>query len=227
MNSSAAVSWSDLQSLFSIVMCIDESMNIVCCGETLSKFLPETKGKPALADVFNTVRPSSFTHFRDGIDNLDSLCLLTAKNGKFAIRGQLFETLYQGQKALCFCGAPWLHWINSNCPETHLRLDDFSSQDVQLDQLLFMSTKGQMVNDLEKLNSDLQSAKKGLEKTQQAQRQFFAQMSHEIRTPLNGLVSALSLLDQSAMESGQTKFLQLSNQEYNTKNIQEHSGKNS
>ena len=91
------IRWKDLQSLFSVVMCIDESMNLIYASETLSKCLPETKHKPALLEVFDILRPVSFATFTDGIKALDSLCLLTAKNGKFAIRGQLLRTQYQQQ----------------------------------------------------------------------------------------------------------------------------------
>jgi len=209
MNQPMDICWKDLHSLFSVVMCIDESMTLVYVSETLSKCLPETKEKPRLLEVFDTLRPTSLATFSDGINALDSLCLLTAKNGKFAIRGQLLRTHYQNQDVLCFCGAPWLFWINSNCPETQLGLNDFSAQDVQLDQLFFMSTERKMVDDLEQLNTDLKAAKQQLEEAQEAQRQFFAQMSHEIRTPLNGVVSALSLLGQYPTDPEQSKLVRL------------------
>ena len=209
MNQLLDIRWKDLHSLFSIVMCIDESMTLDYVSETLSKCLPETKNRPKLLEVFDTLRPASLATFSDGLNALDSLCLLTAKNGKFAIRGQLLRTQYQEQDVLCFCGAPWLFWINSNCPETQLGLSDFSAQDVQLDQLFFMSTERKMVDDLEQLNTDLKTAKQQLEEAQEAQRQFFAQMSHEIRTPLNGVVSALSLLDHHPTDPEQSNLVRL------------------
>lgn len=209
MNQPLDICWADLHSLFSVVMCIDESMNLIYVSETLSKCLPETKHKPRLLEVFDTLRPTSLSTFTDGINALGSLCLLTAKNGRFAIRGQLLRTQYQGQDVLCFCGAPWLFWINTKCPETQLGLSDFSAQDVQLDQLFFMSTERKMVEDLEQLNTDLKAAKKQLEEAQEAQRQFFAQMSHEIRTPLNGVVSALSLLDHQPTDPEQSNLVRL------------------
>lgn len=209
MNQPLDIRWKDLHSLFSVVMCIDESMTLVYASKTLSNCLPETKNRPKLLDVFDTLRPRSLATFSDGLNALDSLCLLTAKNGKFAIRGQLLRTQYQEQDVLCFCGAPWLFWINAKSPETHLGLSDFSAQDVQLDQLFFMSTERQMVDDLEQLNTDLGAAKQQLEETQDTQRQFFAQMSHEIRTPLNGVVSALSLLDNHPTDPEQSQLVRL------------------
>ncbi|MFT4519233.1 MAG: signal transduction histidine kinase/DNA-binding response OmpR family regulator [Halioglobus sp.] len=209
MKMAAPISWDDLNSLFSIVMCIDESMTIVHASETLRKCLPETSSRPTVASVFSALRPAAFSSFQDGLNSLDSLCLLKANNDKFAIRGQLLQTRYQGQKVLCFCGSPWLFWINSNAPDTPLGLSDFSAQDVQLDQLFFMSTEKKVVQDLESLNSDLQVAKQDLEQAQESQKQFFAQMSHEIRTPLNGVISALSLLEQGEPDSQQAQFVRL------------------
>ena len=209
MNQPAGFSWADLHKLFSVVMCVDESMTIVYASDTLSKCLPQTLQAPLLSDVFEPQRPASLENFSEGINSVGSLCLLTAKNGDFAIRGQLLQIQYQGQSVLCFCGAPWLFWINSRAPEVQLGLGDFSAQDVQLDQLFFMSTEKKMVEDLEKLNSDLQLAKRQLEEAQQVQKQFFAQMSHEIRTPLNGVVSALSLLEQLQLGTEQSRFLRL------------------
>jgi signal transduction histidine kinase/FixJ family two-component response regulator len=209
MNQPLDIRWKDLHSLFSIVMCIDESMTLDYVSETLCKCLPETKNRPQLLEVFDTLRPASLATFSDGLNALDSLCLLTAKNGKFAIRGQLLRTQYKNKDVLCFCGAPWLFWINTNCPEAQLGLNDFSAQDVQLDQLFFMSTERLMVDDLEKLNTDLSAAKKQLEEAQEAQRQFLAQMSHEIRTPLNGVVSALSLLDNYPTDPEQSNLVRL------------------
>jgi len=106
-----------------------------------------------------------------------------------------------------------------NSPKTRLTLNDFSAQDVQLDQLFFMSTERQMVDDLEKLNDDLQKAKVELEQAQETQRLFFAQMSHEIRTPLNAVVSALSLLGQCPMNAEQNKFVELARS--SSKNLME------
>ena len=213
------ISWEQLHSLFSIVMCVDDSMSIVYASDTLSKCLPMKTKTPRLTDVFDALRPSSLDTFEEGLKSVGSLCLMTAKSGKFAMRGQLIETRYEGRDVLCFCGAPWLFWINSNCPDTRLALSDFSAQDVQLDQLFFMSTERQMVNDLEKLNSNLQTAKIDLEKAQETQRQFFAQMSHEIRTPLNAVVSALSLLGQCPMDREQDKFVKLA--QTSSKNLME------
>jgi signal transduction histidine kinase/CheY-like chemotaxis protein len=207
MNQQVALSWESIQALFSVVMCIDKSMSITFASDTLVKFLPESKNNPRLEDLFRVLRPTSLTTFAEAQASVNSLCLLAAKNNQFAIRGQLVPIIYEDQETLCFCGAPWLFWLNSNCPDIHLSLDDFSTQDVQLDQLFFMSTEKRMVEDLEQLATDLQKTKTELERSQVAQTEFFAQMSHELRTPLNGVVSAVSLLEQLPLGEQQADLL--------------------
>lgn len=207
MNHRVGLSWESIQSLFSVVMCVDKSMCITFASDTLVKFVPQSKNNPRLEDLFRVLRPSSLKTFSEAHASVNSLCLLAAKDGQFAIRGQLVPIVYKDQESLCFCGAPWLFWLNSNCPDIHLSLDDFSPQDVQLDQLFFMSTEKRMVDDLEQLATDLQKTKIELETSQVAQSKFFAQMNHELRTPLNGVVSAISLLEQLPLDGQQAELV--------------------
>ena len=209
MNGRADIPWNDLKRLFSVVICFDESMRIIYASDTVHKYLPEVKDGPVIDEVFAVLRPGKLKTFSDALASLDSLCLMTATNGRFAIRGQLLTTIYDNQKAMCLCGAPWLFWISSNCPDISLSLGDFAAQDVQLDQLFFMTTEKMMVADLENLNTELIEAKDKLQEAHDAQRRFFAQMSHEMRTPLNGVVSALSLLETNSLEDRQRQLVGL------------------
>ena len=85
---------------------------------------------------------------------------MTAVNGRFAVRGQFLVDSFDDEKVICLCGSPWLFWMSSNCPDVRLSLSDFSAQDVQLDQLFFMTTEKQMVEDLENLNGRINRDKK-------------------------------------------------------------------
>ncbi|MEP1471040.1 MAG: response regulator [Halieaceae bacterium] len=147
--------------------------------------------------------------YDDALGKLDSLYLMTSVDRGFAIRGQLAQLEYQGEDALCLFGSPWLFWINSNCPEMRLKLDDFSPQDVQLDQLFFMSGEKRMLADLEELNEELKEARQGVEEAKAKESQLFAQMSHEMRTPLNGVVSALTLLQGQDLPKDSARLVEL------------------
>ena len=209
MNKWADISWQELQPLFSIVMCIDQNMRVIYASETLTNYLPEIENSPFVSECFDVLRPSDLSSYSEAIKNLNSLCLMAAKSERFAIRGQLLRTRYDDEEVLCFCGAPWLFWINSHCPDIQMKMDDFSPQDVQLDQLFFMSTEKQMIADLEKFNEKLTVAKNKLEAANDAQHRFFAQMSHEMRTPLNGVMSALSLMEENTGDSKKNKLVSL------------------
>jgi hypothetical protein len=108
MSERADIHWEELQRLFSVVICFDESMRIIYASDTVHRYLPGVKDNPAMDEVFEVLRPGKLKTFSDALASLDSLCLMTAKNGRFAIRGQLVSTVYDSQKAMCLCGAPWL-----------------------------------------------------------------------------------------------------------------------
>ncbi|MEH6559203.1 MAG: response regulator [Oceanicoccus sp.] len=209
MSKWADISWNQLQSLFSTVICVDKTMRIVYASNTVLRYLPDLGNKPLLRETFSILRPGKLETFADAIDSQDSLCLMTATNQKFAVRGQLIQSSYDNNDVMCFCGAPWLFWMSSNCPDVRLSMTDFTPQDVQLDQLFFMTTEKRMVADLENLNIELSEAKNELQVAHETQHRFFAQMSHEMRTPLNGVVSALSLLDPNHYDDRQRQLLTL------------------
>jgi signal transduction histidine kinase/CheY-like chemotaxis protein len=205
----ASIAFGDLQRLFSVVISFDESMRIVYASDTVHTYLPEVKKCPQLNEIFSVLRPGKLETFAHALNSLDSLCLMTAVNGRFAVRGQFLVDSFNDEKVICLCGSPWLFWMSSNCPDVRLSLSDFSAQDVQLDQLFFMTTEKQMVEDLENLTAELTETKNTLVKAHDAQRRFFAQMSHEMRTPLNGVVSAIGLLESQSLDQKQRQLLGL------------------
>ena len=185
-----------LEQLFTIVLRLDEEFRIEAASSVALAHMPWLADRPRLIDVFEVVRPQGIAGGEDVLDRSDQLFLMTAKDGSFAVRGQIVPFDRGGKKIFAFCGAPWMLWLNRELPELQLGIRDFSPQDPQLDQLFFMTTEKAMVADLELLNEQLKEAKVDLESAQHARDAFFAQMSHEMRTPLNGVVSALALLEQ-------------------------------
>lgn len=209
MSKWADIPWNQLQRLFSVVICLDKAMRIVYASDTALRYLPDLGNKPLLAEAFAILRPGKLETFAEAVASQDSLCLMTATNREFAVRGQFILSTYDNNEVVCLCGAPWLFWMSSNCPDVRLSLRDFSPQDVQLDQLFFMTSEKQMVADLETLNTELTEAKDKLQEAHEAQHRFFAQMSHEMRTPLNGVVSALSLLESNHLDDRQSQLFAL------------------
>ncbi|MEM1401833.1 MAG: response regulator [Pseudomonadota bacterium] len=209
MNDELCVDLTAINRLFSVVVCANDKGEIVHASDTLKRYIPELELGMTLDEVFIMLRPAPVRSMEQLREHIHSLFLLKATNERFAVRGQVVETSYMGEPVLCFCGAPWLFWMNANCPDVKLGMGDFSAQDSQLDQLFLMTTEQRMVADLEKLNSDLKSAKKETEKAQDTKNALFARMSHEMRTPLNGVVSALSLLADKELPSEARRLLEL------------------
>ena len=202
--------WNQFNKLFSIAMVIDRDLNIVLTSKTLRRHMPGIENAPHLNEVFEIRRPARIEQLEDIVAHLNSLFLLEAKNRKFAIRGQMtIESSREGEDYACFLGSPWLSWMLSNSPEVKLGINDFSAQDVQLDQLFYMSTEKRMVEDLERLNQQLHSANEEVELAQAEKNAFFAQMSHEMRTPLNGVVAALALMREHNLPEQTAQLLEM------------------
>jgi signal transduction histidine kinase/CheY-like chemotaxis protein/HPt (histidine-containing phosphotransfer) domain-containing protein len=211
VNDVSPLSWEQLNQLFTIVICIDAQEQVVFASPTCRRNIPALSEQASFFELFTLVRPAGPKSIVDMRRHLNSLFLLKTKDESFAIRGQMLEVHWQGQDVLCFCGAPWVFWMNANRPDSKLGMEDFSPQDSQLDQLFLMSTEQRMVSDLEELNTELQRAKKEIEIAQEGKNAMFARMSHEMRTPLNGVVSALALLGDQKLPAQAQQLLMLAN----------------
>ena len=95
MSKWADIPWQDLQRLFSVVIGLDEDMRIVYASPTVLRHLPDLENNPRLSDAFNILRPGKLQTFSDAVASQDSLCLLTASTGDFAVRGQLIRSTYE------------------------------------------------------------------------------------------------------------------------------------
>lgn len=198
-----------LQQLFSIVVVFDQEWVISNTSPVLQKYVPDAVPGARLIDLFDFHRPAGINSVADLRPNLKSLILLVSSDRTFAIRGQILQAGFGADERFYFLGAPWLSWIKANRPDSDLSLSDFSNQDAQLDQLFFMTTEQNMVSDLERLNNELRIAKDDAESANQAKSDFLAVMSHEMRTPLNGVISAISLLEDSVLEPEQEHLLEI------------------
>jgi len=201
--------WEQIHGLFGSILIIDSQLRVTYASDQVARHMPSLKDKPRLMDAFKVQRPGGLASFEDAKERVGSLFLLIATDESFALRGQVIRYENAGEEMLIFCGAPWLFWLTTHRPELKLGLGDFSPQDVQLDQLFYMSTEKNMIEDLESLNAELRQASEQLEAAQESKNAFFAQMSHEMRTPLNGVVSALALLRDQQMTEDARELLGL------------------
>ena len=203
---SASIPWGTMNKLFSVIMILDRELNIVRSSDTLRRHLSRVADSPPLQEIFDIKRPAGVRTFEDMRNNSDPLYLMVARDDSFAVRGQVVDLGKQGGGFICFLGSPWLSWLHAKNPMFEVSLSDFAPQDAQMDQMFYISTEKQMVEDLEELNEQLRTTSEELKAAQEAKSAFFAQMSHELRTPLNGVVSALTLLRDQGL-TGQAETL--------------------
>lgn len=193
-----------------VIVC-DRSLRVLEVSNALINHIPNITLGELLTDLFVFTRPATIRSADDIFKHPKSLYLLIERNEQFALRGQMLLTQINGQEKIIFVGSPWLLWLNTNKPDVQLGLEDFAAGDAQMDQVVYISTKRQMVEDLELLNEELLHAKQEVEAAQVEKNVFYAQMSHEMRTPLNGVVSALSLLTEQTMPEQARKLLEMAN----------------
>lgn len=195
-----------LRRIFSVVLVFDSQWSIENANPVVEKYLPSVRPGTNLTEWFTIYRPANIENVDQLRANLGALFLLVSHDKTFAIRGQVIQPDRTRADQFCFLGGPWLAWMNANRPDVKLSMADFSKQDAQLDQLFLMATEKNMVSDLEGLNTDLKAARDEAESANRAKSDFFSVMSHEMRTPLNGVVSAISLLEDSGLDAEQGKL---------------------
>lgn len=68
---------------------------------------------------------------------------------------------------------------------------------------------GMNVTAIKQAQAVLQRAKQEAEANAKAKEDFLARVSHELRTPMNGIIGLTDLLDRSALDEKQSKYIQL------------------
>lgn len=193
--------WSLLSELFTVLIAIGPDG----ATQRVSPFVQGHIDKAQLSsfrffDDFQFKRPARFRGDPEKALAIPGRLFLAFNDDlELAVRGQLISSEI-AEGGVLFVGVPWLAWMRDKYPESEPQFDDFPVHDSQMDQLLLLSSQQKMLEDLKKLNSDVENAKMEVEAQGEARQQFFNRVSHEVRTPLMGVSSALTLLSDTVTE---------------------------
>ena len=193
--------WDLLSGLFTVLIEISEDGTT----QRVSPFVNERLRRGEKIDFrffddFQFKRPARFRGGpKEALATPGRLFLAFSEQLRLAVRGQIISSDNEAGGIL-FVGVPWMAWMSEKYPESEPQFDDFPVHDSQMDQLLLLSSQQKMLEDLQKLNTDLESAKLEVEGQGEVRQQFFNRISHEVRTPLMGVSSALTLLSDRIKE---------------------------
>ena len=161
-------------------------------------------------DDFQFKRPARFRGGpKEALATPGRLFLALSDHLRLSVRGQIIPTDSQ-PGGVIFVGVPWLAWMSDKYPESEPQFDDLPVHDSQMDQLLLLSSQQKMLENLQKLNGDLESAKLQVEGQGEVRQQFFNRVSHEVRTPLMDVSSALTLLSDKLKDEQALGLLAIS-----------------
>ena len=193
--------WDLLSGFFSVLIQISEDGTT----QRVSPFVKERLKRGEKIDFrffddFQFKRPARFRGGpKEALATPGRLFLAFSEQLRLAVRGQIISSDNEAGGIL-FVGVPWMAWMSEKYPESEPQFDDFPVHDSQMDQLLLLSSQQKMLEDLQKLNADLESARLEVEGQGEVRQQFFNRISHEVRTPLMGVSSALTLLSDRIKE---------------------------
>jgi signal transduction histidine kinase/DNA-binding response OmpR family regulator len=194
-----------LHEIYPMNFSLDETLAITDVSTKLKGCYPGCEVGSDLDQAFTIHMPGKISNGDDLKKYEKSLFLLIAKDASFALRGQFIELAEN--KRFIFVGAPWLAWMSEHQPARIIPIGDFPRLDSQMDQRFQVATQALMLSDLETLTKDLMVARDQADEANRVRSDFFAVMSHEIRTPLNGVISALSLMQNSERHADWEKLL--------------------
>jgi len=143
-----------VNTLFPFHFFLDRDLNIVSRGKSLNKVLPEGKG---FNDCFQVVRPGlgMELHFDSMSSYASQIFILRLTAGKVGLllKGQFL--VCPNKTFLLFCGSPWIV-SETTFRDSGLMVSDFAIHDSLIDLLHHFKAQQMAMDDVKKLNAQLQ-----------------------------------------------------------------------
>lgn len=182
-----------LDNVFPLYLVLDKQNCIKFVSDQLRQEIGNSYQGEQFVSGFIVKRPVLIAHVAN-IRLLErQLFLFITRDGDFAMRGQLLPPSPDDEDVTMVV-TPWLTWMQENRPSRLVSPKSFPVADAQLELQLYLNTQQMMIDDMNNLLVNLQTATDQAVAANNVKSQFVNHISHELRTPLNGIVSAAELL---------------------------------
>jgi signal transduction histidine kinase/ActR/RegA family two-component response regulator len=182
-----------LDSVFPLYLVLDKENRIKFVSDQLRREIGNSCLGEHFVSGFIVKRPVLAAQMPDIRLLNRQLFLFITHDGDFAMRGQLLPPS-PGDDDITMLITPWLTWMQENRLSRPLSPKSFPVADAQLELQLYLNTQQMMIDDMNNLLADLQTATDQAITANKVKSQFVNHISHELRTPLNGIVSAAELI---------------------------------
>jgi len=145
--------------LFPFFILIDNDLNIIKYGNSLSKLIPHLKENLSFTELFKVIRPEiSSPNFNAFSELFSQLVIIeTVVGSSFILRGQLQPY----NNAILFVGSPWFVSMDEVI-ENNLKLNDFAIHDSLIDLLHLLKNQENSNEDLKELIVKIKEQKQKL-----------------------------------------------------------------
>jgi signal transduction histidine kinase/DNA-binding response OmpR family regulator len=188
----------------------DKDSRLVFLSEEFVKHIGENKYGLEFENLFTVVSSRESATMAEMLDhNKNKLALMHTNDRQYAVRAQIIKTQVEREIGYIFVCSPWLAWLHENVSNPAISGADFCAQDSQLETQMFLVTQQMMQNDTDELTKNLMLARDAAQAGSVAKGRFISHVSHELRTPLNGVISAIDLIAEEALDAEDRKYLQI------------------
>lgn len=149
MNLKLSINLTDLNSFFPFFLLMNEKMEIISCGKSIQKLLPDLTNKN-----FNTVFALERPHYEsltfDDLKGLGNQMIVLKCKEHSAITLRMQPQFIEEENKILVAGSPWFDSVDT-LSESGLKISDFAAYSPQIDLLHILSNQEIVNNELKEV----------------------------------------------------------------------------
>ena len=149
MNLKLSINLTDLNSFFPFFLLMNEKMEIISCGKSIQKILPDLTNKN-FNSVFTTERPRYEMLTFDNLKGLGNQMIVLKCKEQSSITLRMQPQFIEEENKILVAGSPWFDSVD-NLAESGLKISDFAAFSPQIDLLHILSSQEIVNNELKEL----------------------------------------------------------------------------